>query len=101
VNDFVVTGEHHYNQYDKDPKYVFMDGETIDGWNYNNLKGDKHFDRRIGDKGYGASVWSGWAYDYGKGRVCFMSPGHTIEVYTNPEFRKLQINAVRWILKQI
>ena len=24
VNDFVITGEHHYNQYDKDPRNVFM-----------------------------------------------------------------------------
>ena len=39
VNDFVTTGEHHYNQYDKDPANVFMINESIDGWSYNNIEG--------------------------------------------------------------
>ena len=101
VNDFVITGEHHYNQYDKDPRNVFMINESIDGWAYNNIEGDKHFDAQLGDLGFGPSGWSGWAYDYGKGRVCFMAPGHTLDILMNPEFVKLQQNAVRWCLKQI
>jgi uncharacterized protein len=101
VKDFETTGEHHYNQYDKDPRYVFMINESIDGWEYNNIQGDKHYDQRIGDRGFGASDWAGWAYDYGKGRVCFMAPGHTYEELVHPEYVKLQKNAVRWCLKQI
>lgn len=101
VNNFEVTGEHHYNQYDKDPRYVFLTNESIDGWSYNNIEGDKHFDSRIGDIGFGPSCASGWAYDYGQGRVCFMAPGHTLEILTHPEYVKLQQNAVRWLLKQI
>lgn len=100
VNDFTVTGEHHYNQYDKDPRYVFMINESIDGWSYNNIEGDKHFDKELGERGFGPSGASGWAYDYGKGRVCFMAPGHTREILMNPEFARLQQNAVRWCLKQ-
>jgi uncharacterized protein len=101
VKDFVVTGEHHYNQYDKDPRYTFMINESIDGWAYNNIIGDEHYDSQVGDKGFGPAGWSGWAYDYGKGRVCFMAPGHTLEELINPEFAQLQKNAVRWCLKQI
>jgi len=101
VNDFETIGEHHYNQYDKDPRYVFMTNDTIDGWAYNNIVGDKHYDERLGDRGYGASCPSGWAYDYGKGRVCFLAPGHTLDEYMNPEYIKLQKNAIRWCLKQI
>ena len=101
VNDFVVTGEHHYNQYDKDPRYTFMINESIDGWAYNNIEGDKHYDKQVGHRGFGPSCWSGWAYDYGKGRVCFMAPGHTFEILMNPEFVKLQQNAVRWCLKKL
>jgi type 1 glutamine amidotransferase len=100
VNDYVTTGEQHYNQYDKDPRYTFMVNETIDGWEYNNREGDQHYDKRIGEKGFGPSGFSSWAYDYGKGRVCFMAPGHTYEELVNPEFVKLQRNAVRWCLKQ-
>jgi len=101
VKDFVVTGEHHYNQYDKDPRHVFLRNETIDGWAYNNIKGDPHYDERLGDRGFGPSCPSGWAYDYGKGRVCFMAQGHTLEEYMNEEFRKLQKNGALWVLKQL
>jgi type 1 glutamine amidotransferase len=100
-NDFEITGMHHYNQYDKDPRYVFMTSDTIDGWSYNNMVGDKHYDERLGSRVFGPSCPSGWAYDYGKGRVCFMTPGHTLDEYMNPEFVKLQKNAVRWCLKKI
>ncbi len=101
VNDFETTGEQHYSQYDKDPSYVFMKNESIDGWSYNNIEGDKHYDKRLGDRGFGPSRSSGWAYDYGKGRVCYMAPGHNYEEYRNPEYVKLQHNAVSWCLRQI
>ncbi len=101
VNDFVTTGEHHHNQYDKDPHNVFMINESIDGWSYNNIAGDKHFDKELGERGFGPSGYAGWAYEYGKGRVCFMAPGHTYDELINAEFVKLQQNAVRWCLKQI
>ncbi len=101
VNDFVTTGEHHYNQYDKDPKYVILRNETIDGWSYNNIKGDPHYDERLGERGFGPSCASGWAYDYGAGRVCFMAQGHTLEEYLHEEIRKLHKNAALWLMKKI
>lgn len=101
VNDFEVVGEQHFNQYDKAPRYVFMINESIDGWAYNNKVGDKHYDQRLGDRGFGPSCSSGWAYDYGKGRVCFMAQGHTLDVFMNPEYRKMQKNAALWVLKLI
>ncbi|MCL1843420.1 MAG: ThuA domain-containing protein [Defluviitaleaceae bacterium] len=32
----------------------------------------------------------------GKGRVCVLTPGHTLEVWFNPQFQKLLENALRW-----
>ena len=86
VNDFLVTDEQHYVTYDKDPKHVLMRSENAD-----NLP--------FGDQG--TSCEAGWAYDYGKGRVCFMAPGHMITALWNPEYIKLQQNAVRWLLREI
>ncbi len=86
VKDFLVTDEQHYVSYDKDPKYVIMRSENADGLAY-------------GDQGTGCEA--GWAYDYGKGRVCFMAPGHMISALWNPEYVKLQKNAVRWLLREI
>ena len=86
VSDFLVVDEQHYVNYDKDSGYVLMRSENADGLSY-------------GDQG--TSCEAGWAYEYGKGRVCFMAPGHMISVMWNPEYVKLQKNAVRWLLREI
>lgn len=85
VRDFVVTDEQHYMDYDKDRKYVLLETVNVDGLDYN---------------GRGPKSLGGWAYEYGKGRVCYFSPGHMISVMWNPEYVKLQHNAVRWLLRQ-
>jgi type 1 glutamine amidotransferase len=46
-------------------------------------------------KNLGTSSAAGWAYDYGKGRVCYLAPGHVITALWNPEYEILQKNAVR------
>jgi hypothetical protein len=89
VNDFIVTDEQHYVKYDKDPKYVFMRSINEDGLEYTSDIGNQ-----------GTSCEAGWAYEYGKGRVCFMAPGHMITALWNPEYVKLQKNAVKWLLRE-
>jgi type 1 glutamine amidotransferase len=86
VRDFTVTDEQHYMEYQKDPKYLLMQSVNEDGLTFRNL---------------GATAAAGWAYDYGKGRVCYLSPGHLITAMWNPEYEKIQRNAVRWLLRQI
>jgi hypothetical protein len=85
VKDFVVTDEQHYMTYDKDPKAVFLETVNEEGLTY---------------RTYGATAPGGWSFEYGKGRVCYMSPGHLLSVLWNPEYVKLQHNAVRWLLRQ-
>jgi type 1 glutamine amidotransferase len=89
VNDFVVTDEQHFVTYDKDPKYVLARSINEDGLEYTDQTG------RTSN-----SAESVWAYDYGKGRVCFMAPGHLIPVLWNPEYEKMQRNAVKWLLRE-
>ncbi len=84
VRDFIVTDEQHYMEYDKDPKYVFLESVNEEGLTYRKL---------------GATAPAGWAYDLGKGRICYMSPGHMLTDLWNPEYVKLQHNAVRWLLR--
>ena len=91
VNDFVVTEEQHYVIYDKDPKTVLVRSVNEQGLEYSTAK--------YGNQG--ATCEACWAYDYGRGRVCFMAPGHTIPSLWNPEYVKLQKNALRWLLRQI
>ena len=89
VRDFVVTDEQHFMTYDKDPKYVLARSINEDGLDYTDMAG-----RRSN------TAEAAWAYDYGKGRVCFLSPGHMITVLWNPEYEKMQKNAARWLLRE-
>jgi len=86
MTDFFVNDEQHYVEYDKDKKYVLLEAENIDGLTYENL---------------GAKSISGWAYDFGSGRVVFTAVGHTIHALWNPQYLEIQKRAVRWLLKQI
>jgi len=90
VRDFVVTEEQHFLIYDKDPKTVLVRSVNEEGLEYSTPT--------YGNQG--ATCEACWAYDYGKGRVCFMAPGHTIMSFWNPEYVKLQKNALRWLLRQ-
>lgn len=85
VSDFLVTDEQHYVLYDKDASSVFMRSENAGGLDF---------------EGKGSTCEAGWAYEYGKGRVCFLGPGHMISALWNPEYVKLQKNAVRWLLRE-
>ncbi len=90
VNDFIVTDEQHYVTYDKDPKFVLARSIAEHGLDFTDNAGRKS-----------NSAESVWAYDYGKGRVCFMAPGHMIAVLWNPEYVKMQKNAAKWLLHEI
>ena len=83
VNDFVVTDEQHFVRYEKDAKFLLLESENEDGLTWKNL---------------GTKSAAGWAYDYGKGRVCYLAPGHLPALW-NPEYVKLQKNAVRWVMR--
>lgn len=86
VRDFVVTDEQHFVRYEKDPKHILMQSVNEDGKTWKNL---------------GTTSVAGWAYDFGKGRVCYLAPGHLISALWNPEYVKIQQNAVKWLLRQL
>ncbi len=86
MTDFIVNDEQHYVEYDKDKKYILLEAENIDGLTYENL---------------GAKSISGWAYDFGSGRVVFTAVGHTIDAMWNPQYVEIQKRSIRWLLKQI
>jgi hypothetical protein len=88
VQDFMINDEQHFVAYDKDPKYVLLQNENTDG-----------LGASADGKDLGTKSVAGWAYDYGKGRVAFLSPGHTLHAMWEPEYVKLQKNAVSWLLR--
>jgi hypothetical protein len=86
VRDFVVTDEQHYMTYDRDPRHLLLESVNEQGLTWGNR---------------GPRAPAGWAFDYGRGRVCYFAPGHLLTVLWNPEYVKLQQNAVRWLSRRI
>ena len=86
MKPFIVNDEQHYVDYDKDPRYVMLESENLDGLTYENR---------------GTKSPAGWAYDYGKGRVVFTAVGHTIHAMWNPQYLELQKRSIRWLLKDL
>ena len=43
---------------------------------------------------------AGYTRELGAGRLCVLTPGHTLSVWRNPEFRKLLKNALEWSMRK-
>ncbi len=86
MSAFMVNDEQHYVIYDKDPKYVILEAENVDGLRFQDL---------------GTKSVSGWAYDFGQGRVVFTAVGHTIHAMWAPQYIEIQKRSVRWLLKEL
>lgn len=86
IEDFMVTDEQYFPKYYNDPKNILLQGDNIDGLTFR--------DR-------GTTSVSGWAHEYGKGRVVFTGIGHTIFAMWAPEHLKLQKRCIQWLLKRI
>jgi type 1 glutamine amidotransferase len=102
INDFLVTDEQHYAIYDKDPRNILLNSENVDGLVFEATLRDP-VEGGPGASGppqnLGTTSISGWAHEFGRGRVVFTAMGHTIHAMWQPEYLKLQKNAVRWLLR--
>ena len=45
------------------------------------------------------SAAAGWVREQGRGRVCHLANGHTLEALLHPMYQRLMCNAVRWCLR--
>jgi type 1 glutamine amidotransferase len=111
VDDFMVTDEQHFTIYDKDPANIILRGENIDGLDFvtdafdpnvieKDSASESHPERESEPLvNRGTVSISGWAHEYGNGRVVFTAIGHTVHAMWQPEYLKIQKNAVRWLLK--
>lgn len=76
VNDYEVTDEQHFIEYDADRVTLLLRSSS----------------------GHGEAP-AGWAYEYGRGRVCFLANGHTLQALQVPDYQRLLKNAVKWCLR--
>ena len=47
----------------------------------------------------GGTHVAGYTREMGRGRLCVLTPGHTLSVWQNREFQKIFRNAMQWCLK--
>jgi type 1 glutamine amidotransferase/glyoxylase-like metal-dependent hydrolase (beta-lactamase superfamily II) len=74
VSDFEVADEQHVPIPDRSRVHVLLESRSADA----------------------VVAAAGWAYQFGRGRVCYLANGHTREALEHPEFQKLLRNAARW-----
>lgn len=43
---------------------------------------------------------AGYTRTLGAGRLCALTPGHTLAMWTHPQFQRLLLNALAWCLKE-
>ena len=46
----------------------------------------------------GGSQAAGYTREMGRGRICVLTPGHTLSVWRHKEFQRIFLNAVEWCL---
>ena len=96
-----MEDEQHYVEYYKDPKYLILESENMDGLPWINKPGDIRASiAEVPPGNYGTKAKAGWAYDYGDGRVVYTAIGHTFHAMWNPQYFEIQKRAVRWLLKE-
>ncbi len=49
----------------------------------------------------GGDLISGYTRNIGKGRLCVLTPGHTLAIFANPNFQTLLMNAIDWCAGKI
>ncbi len=114
VEDFMVMDEQQYVTYDREQKDVLLRAENLDGLTFEpgaraaagrGGRGGGGFQGRSTDANgtsapgdLGTTSINGWAHNYEQGRVVFLALGHTPES-NQPEYIKIQKNAIRWLLK--
>ena len=77
VEDFDILDEHHMSKYYLDQEHLLLRSLARDN----------------------KQAAAGWWNELGKGRFCYLSPGHTPEALNHPMMQRLLRNAARWLTR--
>jgi type 1 glutamine amidotransferase len=77
VGTFFVADEQHTPPYDEGRVHLLLRNRSDDG----------------------KIAAAGWVCEPGRGRLCHLANGHTLEALLHPMYQKLMCNAVRWCLR--
>jgi type 1 glutamine amidotransferase len=77
VEDFDIFDEHHLSKYFLDQEHLLLRSVARDN----------------------QQAAAGWWQELGKGRFCYLSPGHTPVALNHPMMQRLIRNAARWLVR--
>ena len=77
VSGFFTADEQHTPPYDEGRVHLLLRNRSDDG----------------------KSAAAGWVREAGRGRLCHLANGHTLEALLHPMYQRLMCNAVRWCLR--
>ena len=77
VDSFFVADEQHTPPYDEGRVHLLLRNRSDDG----------------------KTAAAGWVREQGRGRLCHLANGHTLEALLHPMYQRLMCNAVRWCLR--
>ena len=49
----------------------------------------------------GGTQVAGYTRNIGNGRLCAVTPGHTLDIWEDEGFKKLMTNVIKWCIKEI
>jgi len=78
VEDYDIFDEQHMSKYNLDQEHLLLRSIARDN----------------------QQAPAGWWNEFGKGRMCYLSPGHTPEAINHPMTQRLLRNAMRWLLRE-
>jgi len=78
VEDYDVFDEQHMSKYNLDQEHLLLRSVAPDN----------------------KQAAAGWWNEFGKGRMCYLSPGHTVEAINHPMTQLLLRNAMKWALHE-
>ena len=78
ISDFTIRDEHYNMEMVCDDAEIFMESTSEKG----------------------GRQPAGYTRVMGKGRLCALTPGHTLDVWENASFKKLFTNAMEWCLQE-
>lgn len=75
ATSFTLTDEHYFMEMGEEPVETFLTSQSEHG-----------------------EQPAGWTRTEGNGRVCVLTPGHNVEIWLEPAYQTLILNAMRWTL---
>ena len=90
VEQFIETDEHYKIEITESDTDVLLASHSPAQGEESKYETEPYFNCKA------AIYAAGYVRTQGKGRICVLTPGHTLEVWLNPQFQKLLENAIKW-----